>query len=233
MKSRFRVIMSILAAYMLSLSVPIMAQKTVNFEGVVVFKKKGETAGVTDSVSMRLYIKGDKFMAEDVNDVNQPRIVVDTKKKSIFMITDRSREYMQMPTPPAPPSVPARPPQRTGKTEQLAGHPCDQWIEKTGDTDMELWASSDIGKLSLPSGTMGVNLISSQNMATFLKNSNMFPFLFLERNKAGREITRLEVISVEKKALSDAVFEPPQGYNKMVVPSDVPEATGKGVKKKK
>lgn len=225
--------MSILAAYMLSLSVPIMAQKTVNFEGVVVFKKKGETAGVTDSVSMRLYIKGDKFMAEDVNDVNQPRIVVDTKKKSIFMITDRSREYMQMPTPPAPPSVPARPPQRTGKTEQLAGHPCDQWIEKTGDTDMELWASSDIGKLSLPSGTMGVNLISSQNMATFLKNSNMFPFLFLERNKAGREITRLEVISVEKKALSDAVFEPPQGYNKMVVPSDVPEATGKGVKKKK
>jgi hypothetical protein len=85
---------------------------------------------------------------------------------------------------------------------------------------------------------MGVNLISSQNMATFLKNSNMFPFLFLERNKAGREITRLEVLSVEKKSLSEAVFEPPQGYNKMSVPSDVPaSAGGKGAaaapKKKK
>jgi hypothetical protein len=213
---------------MLSLT-PSIAQKIVNFEGVVVFKKKGETAGVIDSVSMRLYIKGDKFMAEDVNDVNQPRIVVDTKKKSIFMITDRSREYMQMPTPPAPPTVPARPPQKTGKAEQIAGHPCEQWVEKSGETDMELWASGDMGKLSLPSGTMGVNLISSQNMATFLKNSNMFPFLFVERNKAGREITRLEVLSVEKKNLNDAVFEPPQGYNKMTVPSDVPPTpAGKG-----
>jgi Domain of unknown function (DUF4412) len=236
MKSGLRVMMSAIIAFMIAWTlavVPSMAQKNINFEGVVVFKKKGETAGVVDSVTMRLYIKGDKFMAEDVNDLNQPRIIVDTKKRSIFMVTDRSREYMQMPTPPAPPSVPARPPSKTGKALQIAGHPCEQWAEKSGETDMELWASSDLGKLSLPSGAMGVNLISSQNMATFLKNSNMFPFLFLERNKAGREITRLEVVSVDKKILAEAVFEPPQGYNKMVVPSDTPQEGGKSPKKKK
>jgi Domain of unknown function (DUF4412) len=236
MKPELRVIMRVIVACTLAFtlaSVPSLAQKNVNFEGVVVFKKKGETAGVVDSVSMRLYIKGDKFMAEDVNDLNQPRIIVDTKKRSIFMVTDRSREYMQMPTPPAPPIVPARPPSKTGKTLQIAGHPCEQWAEKSGETDMELWASSDLGRLSLPSGAMGVNLISSQNMATFLKNSNMFPFLFLERNKVGREITRLEVISVDKKPLADAVFEPPQGYNKMVVPSDAAESSKTAGKKKK
>jgi hypothetical protein len=236
MKPGLRVIMSFIIALTIAFTmavVPSMAQKNINFEGVVVFKKKGETAGVADSVTMRLYIKGDKFMAEDVNDLNQPRIIVDTKKRSIFMVTDRSREYMQMPTPPAPPSVPARPPSKTGKNQQIAGHPCEQWAEKSGETDMELWASSDLGKLSLPSGAMGVNLISSQNMATFLKNSNMFPFLFLERNKAGREITRLEVVSVDKKTLADAVFEPPQGYNKLVVPSDTPADGGKSAQKKK
>ncbi|TAE30544.1 MAG: DUF4412 domain-containing protein [Candidatus Kapaibacterium sp.] len=232
MKSRVCMVLGVLAGYMLALT-PSFAQKIVNFEGIVVFKKKGETAGVIDSVSMRLYIKGDKFMAEDVNDANQPRIIVDTKKKSIFMITDRTREYMQMPTPPAPPTVPARPPQKTGKTDQMAGHVCEQWLEKTGDTDMELWTSNDLGKLSLPSGTMGVNLISSQNMATFLKNSNMFPLLFVERNKNGREITRLEVVSVEKKNLNEAVFDPPQGYSKMIVPSDVPTPVDLGKKKKK
>ena len=196
------------------------AQRTTNFEGVVVFKKKGETHGKADSVIMRLYIKGDKFMAEDINDVNQPRIIVDTKKKAIYMITDRSREYMQIPMPAAPAGSATRPPTKTTEKQTIAGHPCEQWTEKSQDMDTELWASSDLGKLSLPSGSMGVNLISSYNMASFLKNSNLFPLLFVERNKVGREITRMEVMSVEKKSLSEGVFEPPQGYAKLVMSTE-------------
>lgn len=195
------------------------AQKTANFEGVVVFKKKGETHGIVDSVTMRLYIKGDKFMAEDVKDANQPRIIVDSKKKAIFMVTDRSREYMQMPMPPATPVTPAKAPVKTTDKQTIAGHDCERWTDKGIELDSELWASSDLGKLSLPSGQMGVNLISSNNMATFLKNSGLFPMLFIERNKAGREMTRLEVVSVERKNLAEQVFEPPQGYNKMAMPT--------------
>jgi Domain of unknown function (DUF4412) len=214
------------------------AQKSLNFEGVVVFKKRGETHGVMDSVTMRLYIKGDKFMAEDVNDKNQPRIIVDVKKKSIFMVTDRSHEYMIMPMPPTPPAVPAKPPVKTGKVDSIAGHPCEQWAEKITDNDLELWASSDLGKLSLPSGSMGVNLINSQNMATFLKNSSLFPFLFVERNSKGREITRLEVVTVDRKNLADAVFDPPEEYAKMIVPAsggqlEAAPTPGSGVKKKR
>lgn len=196
------------------------AQKTTNFEGVVMFKKKGETHGIADSVIMRLYIKGDKFMAEDVNDVNQPRIIVDTKRKTIFMVTDRSREYMEIPMPAAPAGTVTRPPSKTNEKQTIAGHSCEQWIEKGQDMETELWASSDMGKLSLPSGSMGVNLISSYNMASFLKNSNLFPLLFIERTKAGREITRMEVMTVEKKSLTDGVFEPPQGYSKLVMSTE-------------
>lgn len=231
MKTVIRYGIVLCLAALIGITSQLSAQKLANFEGVVVFKKKGETHGVVDSVTMRLYIKGDKFMAEDVKDANQPRIIVDTKKKLIFMITDRSREYMQMPTPPAPPGIAAKPPAKTTDKQIIAGHPCERWLEKGSDLDTELWASSDIGKLSLPSGAMGVNLINSNNMAVFLKNSNLFPFLFIEKNKAGREMTRLEVMSVEKKALAEAVFEPPQGYNKMTMPtgtlSDTPAQSGK------
>lgn len=212
----------------------LVAQKLANFEGVVVFKKKGETHGVVDSVTMRLYIKGDKFMAEDVKDANQPRIIVDTKKKLIFMITDRSREYMQMPTPPAQAGAAVKAPTKAPDKQMIAGHPCERWMEKGADLDTELWASSDLGKLSLPSGAMGVNLISSNNMAVFLKNSNLFPFLFIEKTKTGREMTRLEVLTVEKKTLADAVFEPPQGYNKMTMPTGtLSDSPAQGAKKKK
>jgi hypothetical protein len=212
----------------------LFAQKLANFEGVVVFKKKGETHGIVDSVTMRLYIKGDKFMAEDVKDANQPRIIVDSKKKLIYMVTDRSREYMQMPAPPAPPGVASKAPTKVSDKQTIAGHSCEHWMEKGNELDTELWASSDIGKLSLPSGAMGVNLISSNNMAVFLKNSNLFPFLFIEKNKAGREMTRLEVMSVEKKPLAEAVFEPPQGYNKMTMPTGtLSDTPAQGTKKKK
>ncbi|MCU0425030.1 MAG: DUF4412 domain-containing protein [Candidatus Kapabacteria bacterium] len=209
------------------------AQKTANFEGVVVFKKKGETHGVVDSVTMRLYIKGDKFMAEDVKDANQPRIIVDSKKKSIFMVTDRSREYMQMPMPPAAPATPAKAPVKMTDKQMIAGHACERWTDKGAELESELWASSDLGKLSLPSGQMGVNLITSNNMATFLKNSGLFPMLFIEKNKAGREMTRLEVVGVERKTLAEQVFEPPQGYNKMAMPTGTLNDGQDNTKKKK
>jgi Domain of unknown function (DUF4412) len=228
-----RCIILCIALYLM-FNTALFAQKLANFEGVVVFKKKGETHGVVDSVTMRLYIKGDKFMAEDVKDANQPRIIVDSKKKSIYMVTDRSREYMQMPMPPSPPTTPSKPPTKTTDKQTLAGHPCERWLDKAAELETELWASADLGKLSLPSGSMGVNLISSNNMATFLKNSSLFPFLFVEKNKAGREVTRLEVITVEKKNLADAVFEPPQGYSKMNMPSGtLSDAPATGAKKKK
>lgn len=234
MKTMIHCCLILLIALLVGTPLEIFSQKLANFEGVVVFKKKGETHGIADSVTMRLYIKGDKFMAEDVKDANQPRIIVDIKKKAIFMVTDRSREYMQMPLPPAPPTTPSKAPTKTADKQILAGHPCEHWVEKSPELETELWASSDLGKLSLPSGSMGVNLISSSNMATFLKNSSLFPFLFIEKNRAGREVTRLEVLTVEKKSLSDAVFEPPQGYNKMSMPTGtLSDSPAQGGKKKK
>ncbi|MCS6808073.1 MAG: DUF4412 domain-containing protein [Bacteroidota bacterium] len=233
MKASF--LLLIVCSYALFTGSPtlLLSQKTANFEGVVVFKKKGETHGVVDSVTMRLYIKGDKFMAEDVNDVNQPRIIVDTKKKAIFMVTDRSREYIQMPMPSPPPTTPAKPPIKFPDQQTIAGYTCDHWIDKSSELESELWTSAELGKLSLPSGQMGVNLISSNNMATFLKNSGLFPLLFIEKNKAGREITRLEVISVDRKNLSDAVFEPPQGYTKMASTTGILSDEPQDPKKKK
>jgi hypothetical protein len=188
------------------------------FEGVVVFKKGASASKINSTVT--LYIKGDRFMADEQGDKIQQKIIVDAPKKMIYLVMDKEKMVMdmQMEKMAAPKGPEARLPNKTTKTQKLAGYDCEQWIDKNSNGEVELWTSIAIGKLFIPEGQMGDGLIPSVNMRKLLKQGQHFPMLMMERDKTGKEITRLEVTSVEKKAVDEAVFNLPKDYQRMSMP---------------
>jgi len=188
------------------------------FEGVVVFKKGSSASKINSTVT--LYIKGDRFMADEQGDKIQQKIIVDAPKKMMYLVMDKEKMVMdmQMEKMVAPKGPEARLPNKTAKTQKIAGYDCEQWIDKNANGEVELWTSTEIGKLFIPEGQMGDGLIPSVNMRKLLKQGQHFPLLMTERDKTGKEITRLEVTSVEKKPVDEAVFNLPKDYQRMSMP---------------
>jgi hypothetical protein len=188
------------------------------FEGVVSFKK-GAT-GSKNVSSVVMFIKGDRFMADEKGDKIQQKIIVDATKKVVFMVLDKDRMIMEMPMEGKALSKKPEPalPKKTGKTQKIAGIDCEQWLDKNFQGEVELWTSNDMGRLFIPEGPMGDGLIPSASIQKLLKQGTYFPMLLVERDKTGKEITRLEVTNVEKKMVDEATFTPPAGYQKIDMP---------------
>jgi hypothetical protein len=187
------------------------------FEGVVLFKKGSAANKLSSNVTM--YIKGDRFMADEKGEKIQQKIIVDAPKNAIYMVMDKEKMIMEMPMEKASAKVSeARLPTKTTKTQKIAGYDCEQWIDKHGGGEVELWTNNQIGRIVIPEGPMGAGLLPSAAMQRLLKQGNYFPFLMVERDRTGKEITRLEVTSVEKKPVEDTVFATPTGYQKMEMP---------------
>ncbi len=188
-----------------------------SFEGVVTFKKGAASSKLSSTVAM--YIKGDKFLADEKGDKIQQKIIVDATKKMIYMVMDKEKMIMDLQMEKMVTKGPeAKLPTKSTKTQKIAGYDCEQWIDKTFNGEVELWTNGEMGKIYIPEGQMGDGLIPSASMRKLLKQGNYFPLLLVERDKTGREITRLEVLSIEKKALEDALFTTPSGYQRMSMP---------------
>jgi hypothetical protein len=187
------------------------------FEGVVLFKKGSAANKLSSNVTM--YIKGDRFMADERGEKIQQKIIVDAPKNAIYMVMDKEKMIMEMPMEKAATKASeARLPTKTTKTQKIAGYDCEQWIDKHNGGEVELWANTQIGRIVIPEGPMGAGLLPSAAMQRLLKQGNYFPFLMVERDRTGKEITRLEVTSVEQKPVDDAIFATPVGYQKMEMP---------------
>jgi hypothetical protein len=187
------------------------------FEGVVFFRKGAPGSKIASNVTM--YIKGDRFMADEQGEKIKQKLIVDGKKKAIFMIMDKEKMIMEMPMEKMASKTPEpKLPLKTGKTQAIAGYECEQWLDKQYNGEVELWTNATMGRLFIPDGPMGAGLIPSASMQRLLKQGSYFPFLMIERDRTGKEITRLEVTNVEKKPVDDAVFEAPANYQRMEMP---------------
>lgn len=211
----------------LCLVVPVIAQKSAKadsksdhsaFEGVVTFKKGAATSKQASVVTM--FIKGDKFLADEKGEKIQQKVIVDVPKKMIYMIMDKEKLVMDLPIEKIATikSSDVKLPAKAGKTQKIAGYDCEMWLDKNVNGEVELWTNHAMGKLHIPEGQMGDGLIPSPSLRKLLKQGSYFPFLMIERDKTGKEITRLEVTNVEKKSLEDALFVPPKDYQRNSMP---------------
>ncbi|GAB6281731.1 MAG: hypothetical protein STSR0008_04720 [Ignavibacterium sp.] len=105
--------------------------------------------------------------------------------------------------------------QLTNERKIINGFNCQKVILK-GEENSEMWITKDIKVFAVNKGEN-----SSANMPDWyseLVNAGCFAILVINKDKKGKEENRLEVTSVERKALDDDMFRPPADFKKMNVP---------------
>lgn len=144
--------------------------------------------------------------------------VSDTQKKVIFVDLDTIGEKTKALTGGLPggggsaPSVPSTTTiTRTGKTARLAGIDCEEWELKDKnrptDTGTVCLAEESTSWLKLPLR----GLPDAYGFTAQIMDGNHFPLRYVGMSGATQTV-RAEATKIEKKALADAIFEVPKGY---------------------
>jgi hypothetical protein len=151
--------------------------------------------------------------------------IFDSATKKLTVIMDSQHIALQMPIPAPAPGDASKPPTvtRTGKHETVAGYDCEDWEIVAADGNHQ----STCVATGLPffdfSATAGP--AGGHTWADELRDKNAFPLRMLDVDAKGKEISRMEVTKIAKRAVEDAAFEVPQGFDLKVVPGTV-GATG-------
>lgn len=104
--------------------------------------------------------------------------------------------------------------QKTGKTDRVAGFPCDEWeatdAAQPGSKLQVCVANQGASWLALPLRALPGN---ASAMAELLDGKH-FPLRMVAFKRDAEEL-RVEVTKVEKKTLADALFSVPSGYQEI------------------
>jgi hypothetical protein len=107
---------------------------------------------------------------------------------------------------------------KTGKTQNILGYECHQWIfsDEEEDDEVEAWVTSELGNFMLMQSPMGAGY--SPGWSSSVKNNGFFPLLVITRDEDGEENSRFEATEINKQSLGDGLFGPPSNYNEMKIP---------------
>jgi hypothetical protein len=107
--------------------------------------------------------------------------------------------------------------QKTGNTQQINGYKCSE-VKVTGKTDgreITFWVADDQFDFFMP---MLETLNRKDKLAVYFMNvpelDGFFPMLGVEKKTDGMELSKLQVVDMNKTALADNLFEIPAGYSK-------------------
>lgn len=200
-----------------------LAANAADFEGRVGFKMTGNS-GRAQEVNYAL--KNGKIRIEIPGQQGMGAMIMDPAKKETTVIMDQQRMYMTMAVPDAQPqgatgqdSAPTL--EKTGQTEKILGHTAEKYISTHQGEKTELWLAEGLGAFMgfsnpNPMGSRrGGNAASAQAWERALAGKQLFPLRVVGRDKADKETFRLEVTSIDKQTLSDDLFAPPAGYQKL------------------
>jgi hypothetical protein len=98
---------------------------------------------------------------------------------------------------------------RTGRTDKVAGFPCEIWDVKHGTQKLELCVHADEKPwLKVPAAALPPQLSWAKELA----DGRHFPLRYVAFDADGKESGRVELTSVERTALPAADFEVPKGF---------------------
>jgi hypothetical protein len=105
--------------------------------------------------------------------------------------------------------------QKTDQTDELLGFACDQFMLKSAEQEIEIWATKALGTAGTFLTNATLQTIEIPSWQTELLSLGYFPMKAIERDASGYEAAKFEVNSVQKKALGDHLFRVPRGYEKV------------------
>ncbi len=184
------------------------------FQGMIKFTK---TIGPV-TANYVYYVKGDKVRVEELGENGdvQGIMIIDTKSNSVKALSPERQMYIDVPN-----KRPARETevyvQKTGKSEVINGYKCSE-VKVSGKSDgreVTYWMADDDFDFFVP---MLETLNRKDKLAVYFMNipeiSGMFPMVGVERKTDGVELSKLQVVEMDKKDLDNSIFEIPAGYTK-------------------
>ena len=219
-----------LLASMLALTAGLSAQ---NFEGKIRLKMTGQEkpsrhAGSDSPMFVTYFFRGGLMRIDTEMDSGNVMggMIIDPVKRETTMLMPEQKMYMVMKIPEPKPSASAAAPRsdvefvRTGETETILGYKCEKIIVKSKNGEAEIWGAEGLGTFQSMSagGPMGRPAPKSAWEAS-LAEHGFFPLRMINRDKSGKELTRMEAVSVDKQSLPASLFAPPADYQKFQMPA--------------
>lgn len=107
---------------------------------------------------------------------------------------------------------------KTGKTQNLLGYECEQWIfnDEEEELEIEAWVTDELGNFMMMKSPMGGGF--SPSWSSSLKNKGFFPLLVITREEDGEETSKFEVVNVDQKDLNNDLFSAPSDFEEFKIP---------------
>ena len=196
------------------------SQSSGEFEGKITIKlvDDGETN------FMDYLVKGDKFRMEmkDEESGNEVAMIMDMKELKMITLMPDQKMYMEYPLKKEMEKHKAEMKEEmekvrvTDEKKEINGFDCTKIISVEDGNNVEAWVTKDLGNFMFFEGPMGGG--DMPDWYSEFSDAGFFPILVIEKDDDGEEESRWEVTSAEKKSLSDDLFVPPAGYEKMEIP---------------
>jgi hypothetical protein len=197
------------------------------FEGVLEVQVQN-----TERVQLYTFsVKNGRIRVEpaDVSDAAQV-ILVDHPAKRTYVLLPAREQYIEIPAG-ADVGRGQTGLQKSESTDEIQGYTCDQFLLKSPQVEIEIWATKELGT----AGTMFTNVtpaaLETPPWQTELFSMGYFPMKVVMRDASGYDAGKFEVNSVQKKTLGEFLFRIPRGYEK--VDKDVLEPKQATPKKKR
>jgi hypothetical protein len=146
---------------------------------------------------------------------------------SMLVIMPQQRMYMEMPLPQSlkDPDSEAQdkeeefPFSKTGETKDILGFKAHEYIMESDGEKITVWATEELGAMPFANNPMLQGWTETMRRMTGL--DAFFP-LETRGTENGKDAYELTVTQIEEKSLPDALFLPPEGYQKFSMPTGMP-----------
>lgn len=175
----------------------------------------------SDRVQILTYsVKNGKIRVEERDrEDNSPIILVDHGMKRTYIILPAREEYIEVSNEQESSALKQSKVkadiQKTDATDEILNYPCDQFVVKLVDKEIEVWATKDLGTPGTFLNSVTTQSLDSAPWQRDVLGMGYFPLRVTERDSAGNELTQSEAVSVQKKALAESLFRVPPAYEKV------------------
>ena len=196
----------------LTFAVPLLAFSASSFEGEVDYQY---TTG-DNNFTMAEFIKDKKMRIDTKMKGQQSSAILDLTIHKIFVLMPQQKTYteMQIPTPGKNQKTDGGTFSRTGKTLEILGYPCEEWLYKTTSAHTSIWVASGFG--TFQGLDEAANTGNSEWMQA-VKSKGLFPLKVIENDISGKTIVTLVATKIDKNPPPSDLFQVPSGYKKMEI----------------
>lgn len=196
------------------------------FEGIIQSRNRSvDYGGETQEYEMTIWVKKAqvKVTVPQIGATPGSTVIYRTDSRVSWILNDQDQTYfevalaprqgMQQPTHSehAAPEKPAV--TRTNKTRKILGYMCEQVMILKGETETEIWGTKGLGDLTQMLNQSLQAESAGGEEGDLIAKMGLYPLESVTRYE-GRILESQEVTKIERKSLSNDLFQIPAGYKK-------------------